>query len=35
MVKKKKNTHVEVICGRIIDHLNEIDYIRMFQHFHD
>ena len=28
-------THVEVIRLWIINHLNEIDYIRMFHHFHN
>lgn len=29
------NTHIEVICAWVINHLNEIDYIWMVQHFHD
>jgi hypothetical protein len=30
-----KYTHVEVISVWVINHLNEIDYIRMIQHFHN
>jgi pyruvate-formate lyase-activating enzyme len=29
------STHVEVIRLWVINHLDEINYIRMFQHFHD
>lgn len=29
------NTHIKVICAWVINHLNEIDYIWMVQHFHD
>jgi len=35
---KKKlvlSTHIEVIRLWVINHLNEIDYIRMFHHFHN
>lgn len=33
--KEYGSTHVEVICGWIINHLNEINYIWMVQNFHD
>lgn len=32
--KAVKHTHVEVICVWVINHLNEINNIRMIQHFH-